>query len=70
MDKISMFLFTLKFKAKELISDEKGEVNIVAIVVLIGIAVLLAVIFKDAIIDLLEKMFGKIEETALEAIDN
>jgi flagellin-like protein len=34
---------------KQFFTDEKGEVNIVAIVVLIGIAVLLAVVFKGKI---------------------
>ena len=46
-----------KFKLRDLFSDEKGEVNIVAIVVLIGIAVLLALIFKEQIENLLETLF-------------
>lgn len=36
-----------KMKLRDLFTDEKGEVNIVAIVILIGIAVILALIFKD-----------------------
>ena len=57
-----------KFKLKKLFTDEKGEVNIVAIVVLIGIAVLLALIFKDQIIALLERLFGTISENANDAV--
>lgn len=38
-----------KMKLRDLFTDEKGEVNIVAIVILIGIAVILALIFKDQI---------------------
>lgn len=47
-----------------LLHNEKGEVNIVAIVVLIGIAVILAVIFRGFIINLLNKLFGGIENNA------
>ena len=36
-----------KMKLRDLFTDEKGEVNIVAIVILIGIAVILALIFKQ-----------------------
>ena len=36
--------------------DEEGDVNIVSIVVLIGIAVLLAVFFKGQIMDLLTNL--------------
>ena len=42
--------------------DEEGDVNIVSIVVLIGIAVLLAVFFKGQIMDLLETLFGTIKD--------
>lgn len=42
--------------------DEEGDVNIVSIVVLIGIAVLLAVFFKGQIMDLLTNLFGTITE--------
>lgn len=57
-----------KMKLRKLFSDEKGEVNIVAIVVLIGIAVLLALIFKDQIVALLEKLFSTITKNADDAV--
>ena len=47
-----------KLFGRRFIQDEKGEVNIVAIVVLIGIAILLAVVFRGKIESLLNKMFG------------
>ena len=37
-----------KMKLRDLFTDEKGEVNIVAIVILIGIAVILALIFHSS----------------------
>lgn len=49
-------------KIREAITDETGDVNVVAIVVLIGVAVGLALLFKDKIAELLETLFGKISE--------
>lgn len=49
-----------KMKLRSFFSDEKGEVNIVAIVILIGIAVLLALFFQEQIEDLLDRLFGNI----------
>lgn len=57
-----------RLKLRQLFSDEKGEVNIVAIVVLIGIAVLLALFFKEEIEGLLETLFETIEDSATSAI--
>ncbi|NLJ17187.1 MAG: flagellin-like protein [Clostridiales bacterium] len=57
-----------KLRLRELFSEEKGEVNIVAIVVLIGIAVLLALIFKDQIANLLSTLFNTITENANSAV--
>ena len=53
-----------KSKMNQIIRDERGEVNIVAIVILIGIAVVLAIVFKDAISDLnwLESAEGEFEQ--------
>jgi len=57
-----------KYRLRKLFSDEKGEVNIVATVVLIGIAVLLALIFKDQIVALLDTLFETISKSATEAV--
>lgn len=48
-------------KVKDAFTDETGDVNVVAIVVLIGIAVGLALFFKDEIVKLLGTLFGKIQ---------
>lgn len=64
-----MLLGTMaKMKLRQFFLDEKGEVNIVAIVVLIGIAVLLALIFKGQIEKLLETLFKTITENANKAV--
>lgn len=50
--------------------DEEGDVNIVSIVVLIGIAVLLALFFKDQIHSLLDSLFKTISGNATKAVEN
>ena len=50
-------------------TEENGDVNIVSIVVLIGVAVLLALIFKDAIGGLIETLLNTIEENAKNAVE-
>ena len=59
-----------KMKLRDLFTDEKGEVNIVAIVILIGIAVILALIFKDQIKALLETLCGTITKKATDAVNS
>lgn len=56
-------------KVKEFFTKEDGEVNIVAIVVLIGIAVILAVFFKEQIMGLLETLIGTISGNAQDAVN-
>lgn len=68
MQNIIMLGVVAKMKLRELLSDENGEVNIVAIVVLIGIAVILALLFKDKISELLTTLFGTITQKANDAV--
>lgn len=63
-----MFTLAAKLKLRQWFCDESGEVNIVTIVVLIGIAVLLALVFKKRIETLLETLFGTITENARNAV--
>ena len=56
-----IYAFNAKQKVKKFITKENGDVNIVSIVVLIGIAVLLAVVFKDRIGELLRNLFDSIK---------
>ena len=65
---LEAMLLNAKMKLNKFVHDERGDVNIVSIVVLIGIAVVLAVIFRGAIEDLLDTMLTSIEGNALEAI--
>lgn len=56
-------------KILNFLSKEEGEVNIVATVLLIGVAVLLAIIFRGAIENLLNMLFGQIENNANNVIN-
>ncbi len=65
---IISIMLKIENKMREFFLKENGEVNIVTIVVLIGIAVLLAIIFKGAITNLLKTLFDTIENNATNAI--
>lgn len=53
-----------RIKAMQFLQKEDGDVNIVSVVVLIGIAVLLAVFFKNQIVNLLNSLFKTINNSA------
>lgn len=67
------YLLTLKAvagaKLYNFFHDEKGEVNIVATVVLIGVAVMLAILFKDQIGKLLNTLIETIRGNANNAVN-
>ena len=60
---VNLMLIKAKIAMDEFLHSEKGEVNVVAIVVLIAVAVVLALFFKDRIAeilgDLLDGIGGK-----------
>lgn len=68
LTKLYVKALVAKMVLAEKLKSEKGEVNIVAIVVLIGIAVLLAVFFKDKIAELLGTLFKAIGGQATTAV--
>ncbi|MEE1517147.1 MAG: Flp1 family type IVb pilin [Lachnospiraceae bacterium] len=69
MDTLMALAMLAKMKISNFLTDEEGEVNIVTIVVLIGVAVLLAIIFRGAIENLLKSLFGTVENNAKNAIN-
>ena len=62
----------LGLKAKEKVADfftkENGDVNVVSIVFLIGIAVVLAIIFKGKAKELIESLMNTVSEKAKKEI--
>lgn len=69
MDRFAMQLYTkLLLLKQDFLEEERGAVDIVAIVVLIGIAVAIALIFRNQITNLITGLFGQIESNANEVI--
>ncbi|MEG2429123.1 MAG: Flp1 family type IVb pilin [Oscillospiraceae bacterium] len=68
MQQMAIWMNVAKYKISKKFCDEKGEVNIVATVVLIGIAVMLAIIFKDQIKLLIEGLLKTITDNAEVAV--
>jgi predicted exporter len=66
--KLKLCAKVAKARAQAFFSKEDGEVNIIAIVVLIGIAVLLAIVFRGYIENLLKMLFGQVNNNAKNAI--
>ena len=62
--KINMAAIRLKAFIDSFLHQERGAVDIVAIVILIAVAVVLAVFFKEQIASLLKTMMKTIQEKA------
>ena len=60
MRKLDMMYLKTRQMVTNFFYDEQGDVNIVSMVVLIGIAVLAAVFFKDKIRTLIDNLFKTI----------
>ena len=60
--------FAVKRALNKVFREENGEVNIVTMVVMIGIAVMLATLFKEEIGKILKTLLGNIEQNASDAM--
>lgn len=67
--KLDSLLFMAKCRLQAFLTDEDGDVNIVSMVVLIGIAVLLAIVFRDAISNLINTLLSTISQNATNAVN-
>ena len=61
-------LYTAKRAAKKFFTDDRGDVNVVAIVVLIAVAVVLALLLKDQLATLIRSMIEAITGKAKTAL--
>lgn len=66
---ITNLVIAFQLKIGAFLKKENGEVNIVAIIVLIGIAILLALVFKDRITSLINGLFDTIDTNAQNAVN-
>ena len=69
LQKLDSLMFMAKCKLRAFLTDENGDVNIVSMVVLIGIAVLLAIVFRDAISNLIKTLLNTIAGNATNAVN-
>lgn len=69
MNMLTGMVLKARLKIESFFTKEDGEVNIIAIVVLIGIAILLALIFKDRISALINSLFDTIDQNAQNAVN-
>lgn len=71
---MNLLINDLKMRGKVLFNrflrDEEGDVNVVSIVVLIGVAVLLAVVFKKQAKKLIDTLFEAIGTSAGTAVSD
>lgn len=69
MNVLTGMMIKARLMVENFFQKEDGEVNIIAIVVLIGIAILLALIFKDRISQLINSLFDTIDQNAQNAVN-
>ena len=67
-DLLDRMYIIIACKANAFLKDENGAVDLVTIVVLIGIAVVLAAFFRKQIKELLDTLFGIISGNATQAV--
>ena len=68
MSYINYFGLKAKLAMRKFVSNERGEVNVVAIVVLIAVAVVLALLLKNELATLIRNLMGQITGKAGEAL--
>lgn len=65
-----MYANIARLKVKDFFKDESGAVDIVAIVVLMGIVVIVALVFKTQLNELIKHLFHTLTGTADNAINS
>lgn len=68
LQQINVWCNYVWFKLKNFFESEKGAVDIIAIVVMIGIVVLVALVFKDRLGQLIKDLFTDIETQSKSAV--
>lgn len=55
-------------KVRESLSEERGDTNIVAIVLILAVVIALAIIFRTRITALLNNLFDSVDKQATDAV--
>lgn len=67
---LEVFAIMAKCRIREFMTDENGDTNIVSMVVLMGVAVLLAIVFKKQIGGLVNNLLKTISTNANDVVNN
>lgn len=65
-----MLLSFMRDAGKKFLKNERGDVNVVAIVVLIAVAVVLALLLKNQLADLIRTIIDLVKGKATTALDD
>lgn len=68
-DKLIMKYFKAKAKVISMFYDEKGETNIIAIILIIIVVIALAGLFRKQIMDVVNNLFGRVNNN-IDSFDN
>lgn len=69
-DFLNRLYIVLSMQVNNFLEEEKGAVDLITIVVLIGIAIVLAVVFRDKMKEILNTLLGNIQSSATSAMGN
>lgn len=70
MTKLYIRALNAKNSIKKMLTDERGETNLIAIILILAIVVALALVFKDAIKDLFDSIWAGIIGDVDSAVGN
>lgn len=70
LSNLKLMALSAKCALRRFFTKENGDVNVVSIVVLIGIAVVLAIIFRNTISSLIGELLDTISGNARDAVKN
>lgn len=60
---IKKYACGIRRKIRDFLADERGDSNIIAVILIIIIVIALAVIFRDQLFGIVDKLFGKINNS-------
>lgn len=61
---------TLKKRAKEFFTEEKGEASFIAVILILAIVIALVVVFRKQIFDMFDKIWKKVSDGADDALSS
>lgn len=70
LELLGFLIFKIQCAFNNFVKEERGDVNVVSIVVLIAVAVVLALFFKEEIAGILEELLGNIGTKAGTALND